>query len=133
MQINERVSPDALPLVVVDVLAIGGVVTVGIAHHASAALLAGAPGYWAAVLLPFLIGWALVSVPVGAYAPGAAESAKAAVPLGVRAWVPAVVVALVIRATPIAPGGVHISFVVVITLLGAVTIAVGRWLALRLV
>ena len=133
MQISERVSPDAFPLVVVDVLAIGGVVTVGIAHHASAALLMGAPGYWAAVLLPFLIGWALVSVPVGAYAPGAAESAKAAVPLGVRAWVPAVVIALAIRATPLAPGGFHISFAVVITLLGAAAIAAGRWLTLRLV
>ena len=133
MELSERVSPDALPLAVADVVAVGGVVTVGIAHHGSVALLLGAPGYWAAVLLPFPIGWALVAVPVGAYAPGAAESAKAAVPLGVRAWVPAVVVALAIRATPVAPGGVDLSFAVVITVLGAAAIAAGRWLTLRLV
>ena len=133
MGLSERGRPDALPLAVADVVAVGGAVTVGIAPHGSVAPLLGAPGCWAAVLLPFLLGWALVAVPVGAYAPGAAESAKAAVPLGVRAWVPAVVVALAIRATPVAPGGVDLSFAVVITVLGAAAIAAGRWLTLRLV
>jgi hypothetical protein len=47
--------------------------------------------------------------------------------------VPAVVVALAIRATPVAPGGVDLSFAVVITVLGAAAIAAGRWLTLRLV
>jgi hypothetical protein len=133
MELSERVSADALPLAVVDILAIAIVVTGGTAYHASVGVIVGAPAYLLGVLLPFLVGWAVVAVPVGAYAPGAAESAKAAVPLGIRAWVPAVAVALVIRATPFAPGGVHISFVVVITLVGAVAIAAGRSIALRLV
>jgi Protein of unknown function (DUF3054). len=132
MDLSDRVSPEALPLAVLDIIMIGSVVSIGIAQHASFSLIVGEPQYWLGVLGPFMIGWALMSIPLGAYAPGAAESAKAAIPLGIRAWVPAVAVALAIRSTGFAPGGVQLSFAIVITALGALAIGVGRWLRFRL-
>ena len=132
MELSDRVSREAVPLAVVDIIMIGSVVSAGIVQHASFSLIVGEPLYWLGVLGPFMMGWALMSIPLGAYAPGAAESAKAAIPLGIRAWVPAVAVALAIRSTGFAPGGVQLSFAIVIIGLGAVAIGVGRWLRFRL-
>ncbi|MFB6221146.1 MAG: DUF3054 domain-containing protein [Halolamina sp.] len=122
--ISERVDRGAVPLAVGDLLVILLVIALGMVNHGS---LTG-PAALLATAAPFLVGWAVSSVPVGAYSAGAAESAKAAVPLAIRSWVPAAVVGIVIRgATQSAFGTGLAVFLVVMVVTGSVALAVWRW------
>ena len=127
--LGDRIDLGTLPLLAVDLVAILGVVAVGMLRHESLTG-AGALGLTAA---PFVFGWALSAVPVGAYSAGAGESAKAAIPLAVRAWVPAVVVALLVRGATSSSFDVGLAvFGVVVLLTGALSLSLLRWLSLRL-
>ncbi|MFB6281875.1 MAG: DUF3054 domain-containing protein [Haloferacaceae archaeon] len=130
--LRRRVDAGAWPLAVGDVLALALVFSAGAVRHNGTEYLLANPGYWAATIAPFLIGWLVVAPPLGAYSPGAAESAKAAVPLALRAWLLGGLVALALRATPLLHGGVQPVFVVVALGSGAVGLAAWRWLFFRL-
>jgi hypothetical protein len=128
----ERTDSGAWSLAVGDLVVLAAVFSAGTVHHNGLDYPFADPVGWGLTLLPFLIGWAVVAPPVGAYSPGAAESAKAAVPLAIRAWLPAAILALGLRASPLFAGGAAPVFVVVSLVSGGVGLAVWRWLAFRI-
>ncbi|MFB6169074.1 MAG: DUF3054 family protein [Haloferacaceae archaeon] len=126
-----RIDPGAWPLAVVDLLALVVVFTGGAIQHNGPTFPLDAPVAWVLTILPFLLGWLLFGPLVGVYSAGAAESAKAAVPLAVRAWVPAAVAAVGLRAVVFDPGPVAPVFAAVTLVSGAVGLGVARWLRFR--
>lgn len=127
--ISERVDRAAAPLAVGDLLAILAVIAVGMSNHET--LTGVVPLLVTAA--PFLLGWALVSVPVGAYSAGAAESAKAAVPLAVRSWLGAAVIGIVVRGALQSAFDMGLAiFLGVMLVTGAVALGVWRWLFFKL-
>jgi len=129
---ERRLDGRAAPMAIGDVLVLALVFSGGTIHHNGVAYVASNPGYLAATIAPFLIGWAIAAPPLGAYSPGAAESAKAAVPLALRSWLLADAIALGIRATPLVHGGVQLSFVAVSIGAGLVGLAIWRTLFFKL-
>jgi hypothetical protein len=132
--LDRRVDRGTLPLAVGDVLVIVLFLYAGTLRHGTASLPpagAGELAHLAEVVAPFLIGWVVVSIPIGAYSPGAGESAKASVPLVVRSWIGAAVIGLALRATPFLAGGVQLSFAAVMLVGGALLLGAFRALALR--
>jgi hypothetical protein len=127
-----RIDAAAAPLAVVDLLALSAVLTYGVIDHNGVDYLTAATGGWLLTLVPFLLGWAVASPLVGAYSAGAAESAKAAVPLALRAWVPAAAIGFVLRASPLFSGGFQPIFGVVVFVAGGVALAGLRWLFFKL-
>jgi len=127
-----RIDAAAAPLAVLDVVALSAVLTYGVIRHNGVDYLTTATGAWLLTLVPFLLGWAVVSPLIGAYSAGAAESAKAAIPLALRAWVPAAVLGFVLRASPLFAGGFEVIFGVVVFLAGGVALAAFRWLFFKL-
>ncbi len=125
--LNDRVDTAGLPLAVGDLLAILGVLTIGMLQH-STLTATRAPGVYA----PFVIGWLVGAVIIGAYSAGAGESAKAAIPLGLRAWVVAALIGFGLRAT-IFRGGLAVAFVAITLVLTGGLIAGFRWLFFKLV
>ncbi|TQQ81127.1 DUF3054 domain-containing protein [Halonotius terrestris] len=126
--LNERVDTAALPLAVGDLIAILGVLTIGMVQHGTLTPDR-APGVYA----PFVIGWVVGALLIGAYSAGAAESAKAAIPLGLRAWVPAALVGFGLRATAVFPGDLAVIFVAITFVLTGALIAGLRWLFFKLI
>ena len=113
--LSTRVDRSAAPLAVGDVIAIVAVIAIGMTSHQS---LTG-PVALLETAAPFLLGWAVASVLIGAYSAGAAESAKAAVPLAIRSWVPAALIGVVVR------GLVQSSFTTGLAIFLAVMLVVG--------
>ena len=104
-------SPRTLGVALVDLLLIGLFVVLGELQHGYD-LVADAPRVLGTAL-PFFAGWTLVSVLVGAYAPVVHRSVGTAVGRTALAWLGAVYVGQVLRATSIFPGGFAIPFVLV--------------------
>jgi hypothetical protein len=130
--LSQRLDAGAAPLAVGDVLAIVLVLTAGTIHHSSVAAVAADPLHLVAVLVPFLVGWVVAAPLLGAYSAGAAESAKAAIPLAVRSWVVADLVGVGLRATPVFPGGFALTFLAVSLVTGLVAIVAWRWVYFRI-
>ncbi len=126
--LDDRVDSAALPLAVGDLVAIIGVLTYGMIQHNT--LL---PERALGVYAPFLLGWVVAAVLIGAYSAGAAESAKAAVPLGIRAWVLAALIGFALRWTPVFPGDLDVIFVLITLVLPGVLIGGLRWLFFKLI
>jgi len=129
---DRRLDDRAAPMAIGDVLVLAVLFSGGTIHHNGVAYVVSNPGYLAATIAPFLIGWVIAAPLLGAYSPGAAESAKAAVPLALRSWLLADAIALGIRATPVVHGGVQLSFVAVSLGSGLVGLAVWRTLFFKL-
>ncbi|MFC4359061.1 DUF3054 domain-containing protein [Halobium salinum] len=129
----KRLDSDALPLAVGDVLVLAALITFGVTMHNGTGILASDPGYVAITVGVFLVGWLIFAPIVGAYSAGAAESAKAAIPLAIRSWVPADIVGVglwtVIRGTD--PIGIVI-FALVTIVIGSLGLGVWRWLWFKL-
>lgn len=122
-----RLDRAAAPLVVGDVVVLLAFLTLGTLRHTTVAFLTANPTYILGVWAPFLIGWGVVSPIVGAYAAGAAETAKSSVPLVVRSWIPAAAVGLALRAF-VFRGGAAPAFIIVMVISGIVSL--GGWRAL---
>lgn len=129
--LSRRLDAGAVPLAVGDVVAIVAVLTAGTIHHNGVAFVSANPMHLAGVLAPFLVGWLVAAPLLGAYSAGAAESAKAALPLAIRSWVVADLIGVGLRATPLFAGGAALSFVVVSLVTGLVAIVVWRWAYFR--
>jgi hypothetical protein len=127
--ISERVDRAAAPLAVGDLLVILAVIAVGMQNHGT--LTGVVPLLTTAA--PFLVGWLLASVPIGAYSSGAAESAKAAVPLAIRSWIPAAVVGIVIRGATQSAFDLSLGiFLAVMVVTGSVSVGIWRWLFFKI-
>lgn len=130
--LDQRVDADALPLAVGDFLALALVLTYGVVNHNGVDYLSSNPAGWILTMLPFLLGWAVCGTLIGAYSAGAAETAKAAVPLAIRGWIPGALVGLILRWTAIFEGGVELVFAVVVVVAGLVALAGWRWLYFKI-
>lgn len=127
--LSKRVDRSAAPLAVGDVVAILAVIAIGMTSHQS---LTG-PVALLETAAPFLVGWALMSVLVGAYSAGAAESAKASVPLAVRSWIPAAGIGVVIRGAFQSGFTTGLGiFLVVMLVTGSLAIGGWRFVAFKL-
>jgi hypothetical protein len=129
---DRRLDGRTAPLAVGDLIVVVVLFGAGTVHHTGLAFVLADPGYLAEAVGPFVVGWLVAAPLLGAYAPGAAESAKAAVPLALRSWLVADAVAMGIRATPYVHGGVELSFVVVSLGVGLAGLALWRTLFFRL-
>jgi FtsH-binding integral membrane protein len=131
-----RIDTAALPLAVGDVLVLALLLSLGTARHNGFSYLTEEPVGLALTLLPFFVGWLVAGPLIGAYSAGAAESAKAAIPLAIRSWVVAGLVGVALRVVlPFdATGGiVSLAIFFGITLVvGAVGLGVWRWLYFKL-
>ncbi|WP_251328353.1 DUF3054 domain-containing protein [Haloplanus pelagicus] len=123
---DRRLDGRATPLAVGDLIAVALLFSAGTVHHNGLDFVTANPGYLLAAIAPFLLGWIVAAPLLGAYAPGAAESAKAAVPLALRSWLLADAIALGIRAMPFTHGGVQLSFALVSLGVGLVGLALWR-------
>jgi len=127
--LSKRVDGSAAPLAVGDLVAILIVIAIGMNSHNT---LTG-PVALLETAAPFLLGWTVTSVPIGAYSAGAAESAKAAVPLAIRSWIPAAVIGVAIRgAVQSAFDQGLLIFLVVMIVTGTVALGGWRWVAFKL-
>ena len=122
--ISERVDRAAAPLAVGDLLVILAVIAVGMRNHGT--LTGIVPLLTTAA--PFLVGWLLTSIPIGAYSSGAAESAKASVPLAIRSWIPAAIVGIVISGATQSTFDLSLGiFLAVMLVTGSISVGVWRW------
>lgn len=127
--LSRRVDASAFPLAVGDVLAILLIVGVGMLEHHGVDGVLGDPVEVILTAVPFFIGWAIASILIGAYSPGAAESAKAAVPLGIRSWVPAAIIGILIRGSLASAFTIGLAiFLVVMLVTGSLAVGIWRWL-----
>lgn len=127
--VSERVDRAAAPLAVGDLLVILLVIAVGMTNHNS---LTG-PVALLETAAPFLVGWAIAAVPIGAYSAGAAESAKAAVPLAIRSWIPAAIIGIGIRGATQSAFDTDLAvFLAVMVVTGGVSLAVWRGVFFKL-
>lgn len=130
--LSRRVDAGAAPLAVGDVLAIVLIVGIGMLKHYGLEGVLANPVAVVVTALPFLVGWAFGATLIGAYSAGAAESAKAAIPLGVRSWVVAAPIGILIRgALTSFDVGLGI-FLVVMLVTGTVALGVWRWLFFKI-
>lgn len=120
-------TPSMALLAVGDVLAILTFVVVGEISHGIDPLAQ--PGRVVGTLAPFLIGLALTTISGGLYTADAIRSPRRAVSLVVPAWIAAVVVAQLLRATAVFPGDAALTFAVVSTLVGGTLLVVWRLVA----
>jgi hypothetical protein len=127
-----RIDAASLPLAVGDVVVIALLLTVGTIFHNDVQYVMTHPGHLAQVVLPFLLGWLVAAPLLGAYSVGASETAKAAVPLALRAWIVADLIGMGIRATPWIDGGVQLTFVVVTLVVGFVGLGLWRYLYFKI-
>ncbi|EMA53279.1 MULTISPECIES: DUF3054 domain-containing protein [Halococcus] len=104
-------SPRTLALAVGDLLLISLFVVLGELQHGYD-LVADAPRV-VGTALPFFLGWALVSILAGVYAPSTSRSVGTAVRRTALAWIGAALIGQALRATPVFPGGFAIAFVLV--------------------
>jgi hypothetical protein len=134
--LDGRIDTAALPLAVGDLLVLVVLLSLGTARHNGFAYLTENPVGLATTLLPFIVGWLVAAPLIGAYSAGAAESAKAAIPLAIRSWVVADVIGVVLRVVlPFdATGGlVSLGIFFGITLVvGVVGLGVWRWVYFKL-
>lgn len=129
----ERIDPGTLPLAVGDVAFLLAFLTVGALQHNPSDYLAENPLVWAGIVAPFLIGWVVVAPIVGAYSPGAGESAKSSVPLVVRSWIPAAVVGILLRASSLFAGGFAVTFAAIMLVGGSIALGGWRYLYFKVV
>jgi len=126
--LSKRVDQTAAPLALGDLVAIIAVIAIGMNNHNS---LTGAVALLETAA-PFLLGWAVTSVLIGAYSAGAAESAKAAVPLAVRSWIPAAVIGIAIRGAVQSTFSTGLAiFLAVMLVTGIVALGGWRWVAFK--
>lgn len=129
---DRRLDGRAAPLAIGDLVVVALLFSGGTIHHNGVAFVASNPGYLAATIAPFLIGWIVAAPLLGAYSPGAAESAKAAVPLALRSWLLADAIALGIRAAADGWRSPQLSFVAISLGVGLVGLALWRTLFFKL-
>lgn len=122
MAVRPRISPSATTALLLagDVACIALFSAVGVLQHGSGPLPARAP----AVAAPFVLGWALVGLFVGAFAHDALRSVRAAAGRAAVGWGGAAVVGQVLRSTSLFPGGFDpVFFLVSLVVTGALLVA----------
>ena len=125
----DRLDRGAIPLLIGDIVVILSILTAGAYQHTPD--LVSDVTFMSGLFAPFLIGWGLAAPVIGAYSPGATETSKAAIPLALRSWIPAAVIAFLLRYAGVFRGGVAPAFAAVIIVLGMIGLGVWRALYFR--
>lgn len=132
--LEKRFDGGALPLAVGDVVVLVSLLTFGAVNHHTTAVLS-MPAELATTLGPFLATWLVFASLIGAYSAGAAESAKAAVPLAIRSWIPSTIVGIPIWYVLPGNGTTLVGtaiFATVLVVFGSVTLGIWRTLWFKL-
>lgn len=111
-------------LAVGDLLVVVGFLVVGELRHGVNPVES--PLVVADTVAPFLVGWVVAALAVGAYAPGATRSVESAVLRATGAWVGAAAIGLALRATPYFHGNSPLTFALVVTGMGVVFLSAWR-------
>lgn len=119
-------------LAVGDLVALGGFVAAGQAHHTGASPLA-APMELLGALAPFLVCWVLVALVGGLYTHDALLGPRRMLSWTVPAWVLGSIVALALRATSLFPGNVSGLFPFIAIVFGGVVVIGWRGIASALI
>ena len=117
-------SPGTAVLAFGDLLVLASFLTAGSLTHGVDPVTM--PGRVAGTVAPFLVGWVVAALAVGAYAPGATRTVRTAVPRAAGAWVAAAVIGLALRATPYFHGDAPLTFALVVTGVGVVSFSLWR-------
>ena len=117
-------SPGTARLALGDLLVVVGFLVVGELRHDVNPVES--PLVVADTVAPFLVGWVVAALVAGAYAPGATRTVKRAAIIAVATWVPAAAIGLTLRATGFFHGDSPLSFVLVVTTIGVVSLAAWR-------
>lgn len=117
-------SPGTAALALGDLLVLAGFLAAGSINHGVNPV--DMPGRIAGTVAPFLVGWVVAALAVGAYAPGATRTVRTAVLRATGAWVVAAAIGLALRATPYFHGGAPLSFALVVTGVGVVSFSLWR-------
>jgi len=117
-------SPGTVRLALGDLLVILGFLIMGELRHGINPVES--PLVVADTAAPFLAGWVVAALAVGAYAPGATRSVRTAVVRVGGSWVLAAGIGLALRATPYFHGDSPLSFALVVTGIGVAFLAAWR-------
>jgi hypothetical protein len=117
-------SPGTAWLAVGDLLVLVGFLVAGELRHGVNPVES--PLVVADTVAPFLVGWVVAAVGLGAYAPGATRTVRTAVLRVVGAWFGAAAIGLALRATTLFHGGSPLSFALVVAGFGGTSFALWR-------
>ena len=117
-------SPGTARLALGDLLVLAGFLTAGSLNHGVDPVTM--PGRVAGTVAPFLVGWVVAALAVGAYAPGATRTVRTAVLRVAGAWATAAVIGLALRATPYFHGDAPLTFALVVVGVGVVSFSLWR-------
>ena len=124
--LRPRIEPSSTTalLAVGDLVAIGAFVVAGELSHGYHPIMdAGRVG---GTLVPFLVGWAVVSVAGGLYTKTAIAGVRNAAVWTIPAWIVAVVIAQMLRATRVFHGDAALTFALVSVAIGGGLLVVWR-------
>ena len=126
--LRSQIEPTSLAagLVVGDIIALAAFVAAGRQQHLGTPI--GDPVGFLDTLAPFLIGWTVAAIVGGLYTSDALLTPRRAISWTVPAWLLAVVIGMVLRASPLFTGSAAPTFVIVTVVVGG-TLLVG-WRAL---
>lgn len=130
--LDRRIDPGTLPMAVGDIVVLAALLTFGVVQHNGVSYLSSNLVGVVLILLPFFVGWVIAAPLIGAYSPGARESAKAAIPLAIRSWIPADIIGTLLRASPLFEGGAPLVFILVTLAVGLVGLTAWRWTYFKL-
>lgn len=124
--LRSRFAPSSgtVRLAVGDVLVLVGFLVIGELRHGVNPVES--PLVVADTIAPFLVGWVVASLALGAYAPGATRTVQRAAVRAAGAWVVAAAIGLALRSTAYFHGNAPLSFAMVVTGFGVVFFAAWR-------
>lgn len=129
--LEQRLDASTWPIAVGDIVVLLAFLLVGTARHrpglSSIDVLMTEPLAFVNAAAPFILGWLIAAPLIGAYSPGAGSAPNSSIPLAIRSWIPAAIIGLFIRWTPLIEGGVQLSFAAVMLVGGAVVLAAWRF------
>jgi hypothetical protein len=126
--LEQRLDASTWPIAVGDLVVLLAFLFVGALEHNTLADLQSDPTLYPIIAGPFIVGWLICAPLVGAYSPGGGSAPNSSIPLAIRSWIPAVVVALGIRVVALPGRGADPVFALVMLLGGTIVLVAWRFL-----
>ncbi|WP_132058333.1 DUF3054 domain-containing protein [Halorussus amylolyticus] len=117
-------SPGTARLALGDLLVLAGFLILGSLNHGVDPITM--PGRVAGTIAPFLVGWVVGALALGAYAPGATRTARTSILRAVGAWLVAAPIGLALRSTAYFHGSSPWTFALVVTGVGVLSFSTWR-------
>lgn len=126
--LEQRLDASTWPIAVGDLVALLAFLFVGTLEHSTVEQIQAEPTLYLVVAGPFVLGWLICAPLIGAYSPGGGSAPNSSIPLAIRSWIPAVLIALVIRVVALPARGAEPVFAAIMLVGGAVVLAIWRFL-----